>query len=109
MTTAVLGQAARAAVRRAAAPEGLRGGVQAKQGLWDSLAELAKHDDRLDALERSLALSSQRQLMGRSLAAPKVRVRSAGPASLALLSDQVVPALTPTVSVPPPSQSPTTG
>ncbi len=28
--------------------EGLRGGVQAKQGLWDSLAELAKHDDRLD-------------------------------------------------------------
>lgn len=29
--------------------EGLRGGVQAKQGLWDSLAELAQHDDRLDA------------------------------------------------------------
>ena len=28
--------------------EGLRGGVQAKQGLWDSLAELARHDDRLD-------------------------------------------------------------
>jgi len=28
--------------------EGLRGGVQAKQALWDSLAELAQHDDRLD-------------------------------------------------------------
>jgi hypothetical protein len=29
--------------------EGLRGGVHAKLGLWESLTELAKHDDRLDA------------------------------------------------------------
>lgn len=28
--------------------EGLRGGVQAKLGLWDSLGRLAEHDDRLD-------------------------------------------------------------
>jgi hypothetical protein len=28
--------------------EGLRGGVHAKLGLWDSLSELAQHDDRLD-------------------------------------------------------------
>ena len=28
--------------------EGVCGGVQAKQGLWEALAELAQHDDRLD-------------------------------------------------------------
>jgi hypothetical protein len=33
--------------------EGLRGGVHAKLGLWDSLGELATHDDRLDPEEMS--------------------------------------------------------
>jgi hypothetical protein len=28
--------------------EGLRGGVHAKLGMWESLTELARHDDRLD-------------------------------------------------------------
>ena len=43
--------------------EGLRGGVQAKQGLWDSLAELAKHDDRLDPEQmEELEAKAQNQL-----------------------------------------------
>jgi predicted DNA-binding ribbon-helix-helix protein len=45
--------------------EGLRGGVQAKQGLWDSLAELAKHDDRLDPEQMAeLQAKAQKQLDG---------------------------------------------
>jgi hypothetical protein len=45
--------------------EGLRGGVQAKQGLWDSLAELAKHDDRLDPEQmEELQAKAQKQLDG---------------------------------------------
>ncbi len=45
--------------------EGLRGGVQAKQGLWDSLAELAKHDDRLDPDQmEELQAKAQKQLDG---------------------------------------------
>jgi len=45
--------------------EGLRGGVQAKQGLWDSLAELAKHDDRLDPEQmEDLQAKAQKQLDG---------------------------------------------
>jgi hypothetical protein len=38
--------------------EGLRGGVHAKLGLWDSLGELATHDDRLDP-EEMAALQSR--------------------------------------------------
>ena len=45
--------------------EGLRGGVQAKQGLWDSLTELAKHDDRLDPEQmEELQAKAQKQLDG---------------------------------------------
>ena len=45
--------------------EALRGGVQAKQGLWDSLAELAKHDDRLDPEQRAeLQAKAEKQLDG---------------------------------------------
>ena len=45
--------------------EGLRGGVQAKQGLWDSLGELAKHDDRLDPDQMAeLQAKAQNQLEG---------------------------------------------
>ncbi len=45
--------------------EGLRGGVQAKQGLWDSLAELAPHDDRLDPEQMAeLQSKAQKQLDG---------------------------------------------
>ena len=45
--------------------EGLRGGVQAKQGLWDSLAELAEHDDRLDPDQmEELHAKAQKQLDG---------------------------------------------
>ena len=45
--------------------EGLRGGVQAKQGLWDSLAELAKHDDRLEPEQMAeLQAKAQKQLDG---------------------------------------------
>ena len=45
--------------------EGLRGGVQAKQGLWDSLTELAKHDDRLDPEQMAeLQAKAQKQLDG---------------------------------------------
>jgi len=45
--------------------EGLRGGVQAKQALWDSLAELAKHDDRLDPEQMAeLQAKAQKQLDG---------------------------------------------
>jgi predicted DNA-binding ribbon-helix-helix protein len=45
--------------------EGMRGGVQAKQGLWDSLAELANHDDRLDPEQMAeLQAKAQRQLDG---------------------------------------------
>ena len=45
--------------------EGMRGGVQAKQGLWDSLAELAKHDDRLDPAQMAeLQAKADRQLDG---------------------------------------------
>ena len=43
--------------------EGLRGGVQAKQALWDSLAELAQHDDRLDPEQMAeLQAKAQKQL-----------------------------------------------
>lgn len=45
--------------------EGLRGGVQAKQALWDSLAELAQHDDRLDPEQMAeLQAKAQKQLDG---------------------------------------------
>ncbi len=45
--------------------EGLRGGVQAKQALWDSLAELAQHDDRLDSEQMAeLQAKAQKQLDG---------------------------------------------
>ena len=45
--------------------EALRGGVQAKQGLWDSLAELAKHDDRLDPEQMAeLQAKAEKQLDG---------------------------------------------
>lgn len=45
--------------------EGLRGGVHAKLALWDSLAERAPHDDRLDADEiTELRARAERQLAG---------------------------------------------
>jgi hypothetical protein len=45
--------------------EGLRGGVHAKLGLWDSLAELASHDDRLDPTQIArLQASAEQQLAG---------------------------------------------
>ena len=45
--------------------EGLRGGVQAKQGLWDSLAVLAEHDDRLDPEQMAeLQAKAEKQLDG---------------------------------------------
>ena len=45
--------------------EGLRGGVKAKLGLWDSLAELAPHDDRLDPAEiAALQSKAEKQLEG---------------------------------------------
>ena len=45
--------------------EGLRGGVQAKLGLWDSLAELAPHDDRLDPEQiAALQAKAEQQLAG---------------------------------------------
>ncbi|MDP2710235.1 MAG: hypothetical protein Q8O56_03365 [Solirubrobacteraceae bacterium] len=45
--------------------EGLRAGIQGKLGLWDSLAELAAHDDRLDADEvTGLQEKAERQLEG---------------------------------------------
>ncbi len=45
--------------------EALRGGVQGKLGLWDSLAELAEHDDRLNAdLMAELQAKALRQLEG---------------------------------------------
>ena len=45
--------------------EGLRGGVQAKLGLWDSLAELAPHDDRLDPAQiAGLQAGAEQQLAG---------------------------------------------
>ncbi len=45
--------------------EGLRGGVQAKQALWDSLVELAQHDDRLDPEQMAeLQAKAQKQLDG---------------------------------------------
>ena len=45
--------------------EGLLGGVQAKQGLWDSLVELAQHDDRLDPEQMAeLQAKAQKQLDG---------------------------------------------
>jgi hypothetical protein len=43
--------------------EGLRSGVQGKLGLWDSLAQLAPFDDRLDEREiRDLQARAERQL-----------------------------------------------
>lgn len=43
--------------------EGLRGGVQAKRALWDALAELAAHDDRLDPAQLAeLQAKAQKQL-----------------------------------------------
>ncbi len=45
--------------------EMLRGGVQAKLGLWDALFEVSDLDDRLDALElRSLVERAETQLVG---------------------------------------------
>jgi hypothetical protein len=45
--------------------EGLRGGVQGKLGLWDSLAQIAPQDDRLDPEEiAGLQGKAQRQLEG---------------------------------------------
>jgi hypothetical protein len=45
--------------------EGLRGGVHAKLGLWDSLAELASHDDRLEVEEfAALQARAEQQLAG---------------------------------------------
>jgi hypothetical protein len=45
--------------------EGLRGGVQSKQGLWDSLAALAEHDDRLDPDQMAeLKAKAQKQIDG---------------------------------------------
>jgi hypothetical protein len=45
--------------------EGLRSGVQGKLGLWDSLAQIAPQDDRLDAAEiAGLQAKAQRQLEG---------------------------------------------
>ena len=45
--------------------EGLRGGVQAKLGLWDSLREVAEHDDRLDPEQMAeLQAKAQKQLDG---------------------------------------------
>jgi len=45
--------------------EGLRGGVEAKHGLWDSLAELAEHDDRLDPAQMAeLQAKADTQLDG---------------------------------------------
>ena len=45
--------------------EGLHGGVQAKLGLWDALAELAPHDDRLDPAEvAELQAGAEQQLAG---------------------------------------------
>jgi hypothetical protein len=45
--------------------EGLRSGVQGKLGLWDSLAQVAPQDDRLDAEEvAGLQARAQRQLEG---------------------------------------------
>ena len=45
--------------------EGMRGGVQAKLGLWDSLGELAPHDDRLDVAEMAeLQARAEKQLDG---------------------------------------------
>lgn len=45
--------------------EGLRGGVHAKLGLWDSLRELAEHDERLDAEQiAELQARAERQLAG---------------------------------------------
>ena len=56
--------------------EGLRGGVQAKHGLWDSLAELAKHDDRLDPEEMAeLQAKAQNAARRPARAAPHGRAR----------------------------------
>jgi len=45
--------------------EGLRGGVQAKLGLWDSLFELSQHDDRLDPEQMAeLQAKAETQLEG---------------------------------------------
>jgi hypothetical protein len=45
--------------------EGLRGGVHAKLGLWDSLGELAQHDDRLDVEDlAALQARAEQQLDG---------------------------------------------
>ena len=43
--------------------EGLRSGVQGKLGLWDSLAQIAPHEDRLDADQiTGLQAKAERQL-----------------------------------------------
>jgi len=45
--------------------EGLRSGVQGKLGLWDSLAQIAPHEDRLDAEQiTGLQAKAARQLEG---------------------------------------------
>jgi hypothetical protein len=45
--------------------EALRGGVEAKQALWDSLRELAEHDERLDPEQMAeLQAKAQKQLDG---------------------------------------------
>jgi len=45
--------------------EGLRSGVQGKLALWDSLAQIAAHDDRLDEEEvAGLQAKAEKQLAG---------------------------------------------
>jgi predicted DNA-binding ribbon-helix-helix protein len=45
--------------------EGLRSGVQGKLALWDSLSQIAPHDDRLDEDEiAGLVAKAERQLAG---------------------------------------------
>ena len=45
--------------------EGLRSGVQAKLGLWDALAQIAPHEDRLDELEIAACMQrAEDQLAG---------------------------------------------
>jgi hypothetical protein len=45
--------------------EGLRSGVQGKLALWDSLAQMAPYDDRLDEAEvAALQARAERQLVG---------------------------------------------
>ena len=59
--------------------EGLRAGVQGKLGLWESLAIVAAHDERLDPDEiDALAARAEAQLEGPARAPPPGRRRGAG-------------------------------